>query len=171
MAKGLWPLWTNGCDPPCEVPPHVRGAAAGPKPACAMESTGAQRAGTRAQGTAGSCPRLRPPPALPLRGTLLPAVGARWHRQHSAAKDGAPQPQHGPRPHAGHVHPRGAPLLRTPQARTTGEPMPRGDGPAVAMQTQPGFGGTLWGAALAPQGMEMGSAGLDECGSACSPHP
>lgn len=43
-------------------------------------------------------------------------------------------------------------------------PCQGGDGPAMATQTQPGFGGALWGAALVPQGMEMGFPGLDGCG-------
>lgn len=178
MAKDPWPLWTKGCDPMGEVPPpHVWGAVAGLKPARAMERTGVRLAGTRAgtlaRGTAGSCPRLRPPPALPLRGTLLPAAGARhghWH--YSTAKDSPPSPQHGPRPHAGQVHPRGAPLLRAPQPRTTGEPMPGGRWSCHGHANPARIWGGPMGSSFGPprDGDGIPRAGW-VWGSACSPHP
>lgn len=79
----------------------------------------------QAWGTACSCPRLRPPPALPLPGTLLPAVG-KWEQAQPARQGkakGSPQPlQHDPQPHGGQAQPGGVLLLRATPARTAGEP-------------------------------------------------
>lgn len=85
MAQSLRARWTgrerSGAKP-CRQPLGQAGTRA--------RTQAGTWAGTWAWGAAGSCPRLRPPPALPLLGTLLPAVGERERAQTAQHGEGQP---------------------------------------------------------------------------------
>lgn len=87
-----------------------------------LSSTGSLRGRQghgQGQGQGHSCHHLRPPPALPLPGTLLPALGEQ-ERAPGTAPHGEGQPQllqHGPLPCRGPVLPGGDQLLTAAPAQ------------------------------------------------------